>query len=577
MTWNRAVFFTALIALVTLTRSTNLTEELHITPLQRGFASITSHFTAKESFQSKGPHILHFTAVPKLLGKIVTGLNLEYFELSFSAGHWKTKQWGPRPDHGHAPAGFSLLASFKNDLIGTQQRWDQLTQALSGLFCGAISSLDYTKQTVSPSKTFGSRPGSSARAEVRYGILSREVFCTENFAAWLKLLPCHHQAGFGSLLDPRTIFGSQYHSMHVRVEQEAASVGSTVTVSQTIRFVVEKSYAHNKQDAKISIAALFAGSMPREKCKHFRRCAVANYSAIHLSKPFWVSESLHKPKTTTLDISAQRDWDLCELSLLFPQFDAKVHGVQPHINLEHYISPRGSERGLITTKLSNPYLNESLNISLLEIVPWYVKVYFHTLDSRKDGKSLATTMQNLVIEPSTRIRNPHVLEFCTILPAASELSVSYEYRTAFLPLDDFPHDPNHGFDLLPAVVEVAVVRDQNKTAIGPFEHAPLLEIVRRATAAEYPKRIFSQSVILDTPKPDFSMPFNVLCLTATIVTMFSSSIISSLVWQEYKPKKLGKAVKIATACAAIATAAYFASLYGIDIRAIVEEYVEIPI
>jgi GPI-anchor transamidase subunit T len=99
------------------------------------------------------------------------------------------------------------------------ERWKSLRNALAGLFCASLSSLD-EQRTTSPTMTFqpeGDLPRLSSSHELRHGTLPSEHVCTENLTPFLKLLPCKSLSGIASLLNPHRLFDADWHGMGVHV------------------------------------------------------------------------------------------------------------------------------------------------------------------------------------------------------------------------------------------------------------------------------------------------------------------------------------------------------------------------
>lgn len=99
------------------------------------------------------------------------------------------------------------------------ERWKGLRNALSGLFCASIASLDELR-TTSPSQFFvpeGSLPGWDVPHQLRHASLPSEHVCTENLTPFLKLLPCKSRSGIAALLNPHRLFDADWHGMGVHV------------------------------------------------------------------------------------------------------------------------------------------------------------------------------------------------------------------------------------------------------------------------------------------------------------------------------------------------------------------------
>ncbi len=114
------------------------------------------------------------------------------------------------------------LLKFEHNLVfglSVDERWKGLRNALSGLFCASLGSLD-EQRTTSPVMTFrpeGSLPEWGSPHKLRHGTLPSENVCTENLTPFLKLLPCKSLSGIASLLNPHSLFDADWHGMGVHV------------------------------------------------------------------------------------------------------------------------------------------------------------------------------------------------------------------------------------------------------------------------------------------------------------------------------------------------------------------------
>lgn len=123
-------------------------------------------------------------------------------------------------------------------------RWSTLTNALSGLFCASLNFIDGTR-TTRPVMSFrpeGTLPNtnSSSNTQLLYGVLPREVVCTENLTPFLKLLPSKGKAGIASLLDGHKLFDASWQSMAIDVRPICPPGGECVLeIEQTIDMVLD--------------------------------------------------------------------------------------------------------------------------------------------------------------------------------------------------------------------------------------------------------------------------------------------------------------------------------------------------
>ena len=157
--------------------------------------------------------------------------------LTLNAGKWRYDRWG-YPDETGVGTGAELWAwmgeSNVTRYVGTppwqyptkrdtthsvDQRWKDLRNALAGLFCASLGSLD-EQRTTSPELTFspeGSVPEWTSAHQLRYGTLPSENVCTENLTPFLKLLPCKSLSGIAGLLNPHRLFDADWHGLGVHV------------------------------------------------------------------------------------------------------------------------------------------------------------------------------------------------------------------------------------------------------------------------------------------------------------------------------------------------------------------------
>lgn len=69
-------------------------------------------------------------------------------------------------------------------------------------------------------------PWAAVQGRQIYAWLPQEAVCTENLAAWRRLLPCQHHAGLAALLQPVQLAAAGYASMGLELWVEAAADGT---------------------------------------------------------------------------------------------------------------------------------------------------------------------------------------------------------------------------------------------------------------------------------------------------------------------------------------------------------------
>lgn len=96
-----------------------------------------------------------------------------------------------------------------------------------------------------------------------------------------------------------------------------------------------------------------------------------------------------------------------------------------------------------------------------------------------------------------------VLLIQAYLEPLASLSISLDYEPAFLSFQDFPGDPNRGFELAPAVMTM--------------------------TCYGVPTILYSNTLLILPPVPDMSIPFNVTSLTCSLYAYVFGNLVAFLV------------------------------------------------
>jgi phosphatidylinositol glycan class T len=154
--------------------------------------------------------------------------------------------------------------------------------------------------------------------------------------------------------------------------------------------------------------------------------------------------------------------------------------------------------------LKNPHAYPQ-TIVYLETLPWFLKPYIHTLEISRG------TIEKMYYTPALdRKRGTH-LELVVKVPALTTVELNYDFEKAILRYTEYPPDANRGFDVAPAVIRVLA---SNASSVA------------QSLEDEY---LRTTSLLLPLPTPDFSMPYNVIILTSTVIALGFGSIFNMLV------------------------------------------------
>lgn len=164
----------------------------------------------------------------------------------------------------------------------------------------------------------------------------------------------------------------------------------------------------------------------------------------------------------------------------------------------------GQERGGMRIVLSNPSTTDPVDFVYFETLPWFMRPYLHTLKTSISG--VAGEARDIVKEtyyrPAVDRHRGTQLELVLSIPPASTVTLTYDFEKAILRYTEYPPDANRGFNVAPAVIRI----------LG--EEAVYLR---------------TTSLLLPLPTPDFSMPYNVIILTSTVMALAFGSTYNLLV------------------------------------------------
>ncbi|CAM6102674.1 unnamed protein product [Calypogeia fissa] len=176
-------------------------------------------------------------------------------------------------------------------------------------------------------------------------------------------------------------------------------------------------------------------------------------------------------------------------------------------------------------------IRDTIDVTIFHMVPWYVRLYTHTLTAVANGyhvplREVATRMR---IFPAEDRLSPAVLEIQLQLPSnVSILSLKVEFDKAFLHIDEHPPDANRGFDLPSALISFPTSGTQRRygtSGVMSTENgSPFLQTLQGAG----PVHIYSESLLVPLATPDFSMPYNVITFTCTVLALYFGSLLNTL-------------------------------------------------
>ena len=183
------------------------------------------------------------------------------------------------------------------------------------------------------------------------------------------------------------------------------------------------------------------------------------------------------------------------------------------LRAERTITGHGAAHGGMRVLFTNPSPVEPIEFAYFESLPWFMRPYMHTLNAQIIQTEFPfewNLLKDMYYRPAVDRKRGTQLELVMSIPPASTVMLTYDFEKAILRYTEYPPDANRGFNVAPAVLRLL----NQTTGSG-------------ATAKDV--YIRTTSLLLPLPTPDFSMPYNVIILTSTVMALAFGSIFNLLV------------------------------------------------
>ena len=131
-------------------------------------------------------------------------------------------------------------------------------------------------------------------------------------------------------------------------------------------------------------------------------------------------------------------------------------------------------------------------------------------------------MSILSYTPPVPHSRPALLQAVLTLPPSSTLQLTMDVAKPFLRYTEHQPDAQRGWDLPPAVLV--------PFAFGPEDHSANTTSHNAvgARAGRRPTRIYTPALLVDLATPDFSMPYNVIIMSCTLIALIFGSVFNLL-------------------------------------------------
>lgn len=468
-------------------------ESLAIRPLPGGLLLNTFSFNSSQHVHQVG-NFTAYDGFPRSLGQIVQRAQAQELHLRMGGGWWDSASWGSEPSDGVSGAEVWawISGSSRHQAL---ENWHRLVSDLSGYFCASLNFIDITKTAWPSSEVFASTEG--PHGWLLHGVLPGEPVCTENLTPFLKLLPCKGQAGVASLMNGHCIFDSLWDSLAVDV----ARSGREWRLEQRVSHVVDVDQHLKRSKNPLAVPE----PVEELSCDPSVGGPSTCFPLPLESLEFNLSEiygrnipsacPLGGNPSSQIVLDAPKGWegqiDAHDVRLKSANLALTEPFDMPPVFVDRSFTGWGQQKGGIRIVLHNP-LDRAAEVTYYELLPWFLRVYLHTISPE------AKVFNYVAAEDRGR---PTQLEMRVTVAPQDSTVIEYEFDRSLLFLEEYPPDANHGFEIAPAKWVANGIRGR------------------------------TTSLLVSLPVPDFSMPYNVIILSSTVMGLAFGTLFNLLTKQ----------------------------------------------
>ncbi|KAI3637690.1 hypothetical protein MIR68_004339 [Amoeboaphelidium protococcarum] len=376
-----------------------------------------------------------------------------------------------------------LLIAYRPSLLDELSMSDveQLFSRVSSAFCSTVQ--------------FGKSGFNSivATDDYTYRLSSlNEAVCTENLTPLLKLLPTYNApkgTGIRGIINPYNILDSHYHSFQLNINESVAEIQ------------IESLYKVG-HDGVWDLQKLLGGQIERLSLVSEQTVVVVEYdSALH-------NVSLDKKCSTQQSNGSVRRCIYSESDVI-GQISGTTSSYGDTLSaflISKYISGRGDDYGQMHIEISRYCTSDQQNtaqqVEYHDAYPWFLMLWMHTLNVQPPTALTVSMSYQKAID---RVQ-PSVIKLNLNLPCGNT-NITFDYDKRLLQYSEYPPDPSRGYDIGPAWLKLS-------------DH----------------QTVYSKNVLMTLAQPDFSMPYNVITLTSTVIALYFGSMYNLMVRDFYDAK-----------------------------------------
>ncbi|KAJ7252017.1 Gpi16 subunit, GPI transamidase component-domain-containing protein [Mycena rebaudengoi] len=495
--WNVRCLWAFSVAVLSLASET-FEEKLTIHTLHDGkVASRFSFATLLEGAAPRNPQNLsaeddsqHYTLFPLTLGQILREYAVTELHLTLNAGKWDYTRWG-HPAEPDVATGAELWAWMGDGAEATiDERWRAVRNQLAGLFCASLGSLDELR-TTAPDQVFAPRGGlqnytntNTNNHAIRHASLPSEHVCSENLTPFLKLLPCKSLSGIA----------------HSRLVAAAAGPDSSPESTFENKITVHRTLHGSTQSHGVLAVRLTNPS-------------AATVEVAYLETLPWIVQLCFVPQLISKLID-----------LFSNNFNSSFFPIaKTPIN---YLNQTMQTRIAQTNGLPKYLSPISTPLRYTRIVP----SHSNTSPKTNQTSPIEDLLRSITYTPPVPHSRATTFRAVVALPPRSTVHLSMGIAKAFRRYTEHPPDAQRGWDL-PAGVVVGLPSSDARNAANSSFNRDSNGGVNGGVDDVYGDagtRIYTPTLLVDLSTPDFSMPYNVIIFSSSLVAFIFGSIFNLL-------------------------------------------------
>jgi len=305
------------------------------------------------------------------------------------------------------------------------------------------------------------------------------------------------------------VHNANYHSLGIHFRPLCSAGKCKYELRQTVSLVYDSVFISFNNNYDWSLRKMFGTGL-------FKTCPLADYSKIYLdtssnsSVPYLISQE--PDYFLKNNIAVYNLKGTFHLSAIVPRPKIVVSELRPLLYTDRFITGFGQEYGGLVTRIYNDHKSPII-ATVIENIPWFLPIYYHTLKVTSNG--IRVIPKALIYKPGKGRLRIYYLEIVLELAPRSVTEISVQFDYVFLKWQEYPPDANHGFYIGSAIVKATIPRHATSLT---FDKSLIVDNLN-STGSDYLICLKTENFIITLPTPDFSMPYNVICLACTVVAL----------------------------------------------------------